>query len=332
MPCFRPVQAVRFPTANRCCTELFHAESGKAVLFFGKRIPEMIERFGEFHELLALPCGKCIGCLNRRASDWGIRCYHESMFWEDCSFITLTYATEYLPANRSLRKSDLQKFWKRLRIELLRRHNVQSVRYFACGEYGEERGRPHYHALLFGWSFPDRVRTEQNPGAVDALYESEFLTKVWGLGKATLGIAVGGRSATYVAKYSLKKLHGEKGARVYGGSGRIPPFTCMSHGIGSRWFHKYKGDLYPSDFVVNEDGSKRLAVPRRYDVLLSQISEEYLEWIKLKRVANRKFNPADETLERIAVRELCAIAASTAASERRLEHRVSCRESQNGTA
>lgn len=278
------------------------------------------------HEVLQLPCGKCIGCMNRRASDWGVRCYHESQFWERGCFVTLTYDRDSLPANRSLRPKDLTDFWKRLRQVLQREHGVSSIRYFACGEYGDQKGRPHYHALIFGWDFPDRVRVENNPGAVEPLYESAELSSVWRHGDCKLGVSFGGRAATYVAKYAMKKAYGAKGEALYAGSKRVPPFNRMSHGIGERWFAKFKSDLYPSDFVVNEDGSKRLPVPRRYDVLLSQISEEYLEWIKMKRVANRKSNPEDDTAERREVREMVAIAASKAASERRLETRVHYQE------
>lgn len=334
MPCFKPVTAYRIHE-NR---EAFWSKNGKFKLWFGRKGVELAAAFPN-HEILNLPCARCIGCLNRRASDWGVRCYHESQFWEESSFITLTYATEYLPKNRSLVKSDLQKFWKRVRIWLQRNRFGMPIKYFACGEYGEEKGRPHYHALVFGWRFEvdtEKHRIENNPWATEPLYAPPLLEELWGMGKCTLGISVSGRAATYVAKYAMKKIHGGKGEKAYKDTGRLPPFSAMSHGIGDRWFDRYKSELYPSDNVINEDGSKRLPVPRRYDRLLAEISEEYFEWIKTKRVANRKSNPADETLERMAVREMVAIAASKAASERRMERKIEAREKEasqnaNGT-
>lgn len=326
MPCFRPVEAVRIHE-NR---EPFLLASGKYALWFGKRGADYSAAFPN-HEILRLPCAKCVGCLNRRASDWGVRCYHESQFWEESSFITLTYETKFLPKNRSLEKSDLQKFWKRVRIWLQRNRFDMPIKYFACGEYGEEKGRPHYHALVFGWQFDvdlEKDRVENNPWASEPLYSPPLLEELWGMGKCTLGITVNGRAATYVAKYAMKKAFGAKGEKEYKASGRVPPFSAMSHGIGDRWFDRYKSELYPCDHVINEDGSKRLPVPRRYDRLLAEISEDYLEWIKTQRVANRKGNPADDTAERLAVREMIAHLSAKAASERRMEKKIHAREKE----
>lgn len=325
MPCYAPKVAVRVHENH----ETFWTSSGKSKIWFGRAAQSLMQHPN--HEILNIPCGQCIGCRNRIASDWAIRCYHESMFWTRASFITLTYASPWLPENRSLVKSDLQKFWKRVRIWLDRNRFGMPIKYFACGEYGEEKGRPHYHAVVFGWDFDVDISlhgTKQNPWAAHPLYEPPLLEELWGMGKCTLGISVTGACAAYVAKYALKKAYGSAGRKEYADTKRVPPFIASSQGIGDRWFDKYKSDLYPSDFVVNEDGSKRLPVPRRYDRLLGAISEEYLEWIKTKRVAKRKFNPADETLERMAVREMVAKAASKAASERRMERKISAREKE----
>lgn len=63
-------------------------------------------------------------------------------------FLTLTYADENLPENNQLSKRDCQLFLKRLRKKQSK-HTTQKVRYYLCGEYGEETNRPHYHALIF---------------------------------------------------------------------------------------------------------------------------------------------------------------------------------------
>jgi hypothetical protein len=46
-------------------------------------------------------------------------------------------------------KRDLQLFFKRLR----KAYPDVKLRYFACGKYGEQFARPHYHVILFGKSF-----------------------------------------------------------------------------------------------------------------------------------------------------------------------------------
>ena len=61
------------------------------------------------------------------------------------AYITLTYNDDHLPANGSLQPRDLQLFWKRLR-----KARTPGIRYYACGEYGDQTARPHYHAIIFG--------------------------------------------------------------------------------------------------------------------------------------------------------------------------------------
>lgn len=62
-----------------------------------------------------------------------------------------------------LRKYDLQLFFKRLRkyfTDYGRKYNIPigKIRYFACGEYGPKRFRPHYHIIL--WTSCDEINME----------------------------------------------------------------------------------------------------------------------------------------------------------------------------
>ena len=102
---------------------------------------------------LDLPCGQCIGCRLERSRQWAVRCMHEASLYPENSFLTLTYDDAHLPVGRTLVKSDFQDFMKRLRKSIV----PKRVRYYHCGEYGEKFQRPHYHALLFGYSSPDRI-------------------------------------------------------------------------------------------------------------------------------------------------------------------------------
>ena len=95
-------------------------------------------------EPLQVPCGKCLICLSNRRQDWSVRILNEYKYSIGSRFITLTYSDKHLPEDGQLNKSDLQKYFKRLRKTLDKR-----VRYYAVGEYGTKRGRPHYHILLF---------------------------------------------------------------------------------------------------------------------------------------------------------------------------------------
>ena len=66
-------------------------------------------------EPIELPCRKCIGCKLDKANDWATRSIIEAKNWKNNCFVTLTYDEEHIPKHRLLQKSDVQKFWKRLR-------------------------------------------------------------------------------------------------------------------------------------------------------------------------------------------------------------------------
>lgn len=323
MPCYTPLRAVRVHRNS----EEFWTKEGKLKVFFGKMADQMVQL--PEHEVLTIPCNKCVGCMNRRTSDWALRCYHESLYWDCSTMLTLTYHSDWLPPNRSLEKTDLQKFWKRLRVELRRKHGISKVRYFACGEYGEERGRPHYHAVLFGFGFPDKIEISNNPGTTNRLWESAFLTKTWGMGRCTLSVlGANGAAANYISKYVTKKAYGAKGDKEYADTNRIPPFSCMSQGIGDRWYDDYRNDLYPHSYCVSETGGTKLPVPKRYDRKLAKEYPEYWEALKIQRSLARKDQSQNETPERLETRHELAKMRSLITSQRRLDRKQSFRDSK----
>lgn len=253
-------------------------------MFFGKRAQELLEVYGDVHEVITLPCGKCVSCMLKRAEAWAIRCMHEASFFDASSFLTLTYDDAHLPPNRTLVKEHVQGFLKRLRINLLRTHGVSTIRYFAAGEYGERKGRPHYHMVLYGWDFfDDRLPVNNNPGAEFPIYESKFLTECWGHGRAVIGELSGG-SAAYVARYTLNKIAGEAGKTEYERSERIPPFNLMSKGIGARWLGSNYRDVYADDCVIDEDSKRKRSVPRFYDKLHAVLDAAAAKEVKERRI------------------------------------------------
>ena len=180
-------------------------------------------------EELELPCGQCIECRFKRSRDWAIRCMHEAQMHDENCFITLTYAPEHLPDDESLNYDHFQRFMKRLR----KRVRVP-VRFYMCGEYGENFGRPHYHACLFGYDFPDKkllMRTKNG----DNLFTSKMLNELWPYGLSSIG-SVNFQSAAYVARYIMKKITGNAAFDHYNEvdedgvitRSRTPEFTRMS--------------------------------------------------------------------------------------------------------
>lgn len=161
--------------------------------------------------ITAVPCGKCAGCIIDKASDFATRAALEYKFWKKGVFVTLTYDPKHLPKNRELNKPDLINFWKRLRKKnkgfksWYYKGQLQTpIRYMSCGEYGEKKGRPHYHALIFNWMPSDMKPYKKNKYG-DWLYTSKELQNIWGMGKVIIGIA-SYESASYVARYTQKKI------------------------------------------------------------------------------------------------------------------------------
>ena len=286
MPCFSPLPGFKGPVN----------ENGKRPVIW--RAPAGSEK-------QPVPCGKCIGCRLRYSKNWAIRCMHESQMHTENSFITLTYDEKNVPADGNLDVREVQLFMKRLRKKI-----GQPVRYFFAGEYGGRFGRPHYHGLMFGYDFPDKVLKVERLG--NKLYESKILAEVWPNGFHTIG-DLSYASAAYVARYCVKKATAqveyyrddESGVRMQvdkrSGHIRSAEFTVMSRkpGIGAKWFERFNGDVFPSDEVIINGRKER--PPRFYDNLLDKKDPDLLENLKVKRASGIKWS--ENTLERLLVRE-----------------------------
>lgn len=236
-----------------------------------------------------VPCGRCIGCRLERSRQWAIRCMHEAQMHKHNAFVTLTYDNDHLPAHASLQPSDFVLFMKRLR-----KAHGNGIRFFQCGEYGDENLRPHHHAILFNCHFHDQ-RLLPNKG--NPLFESTQLHDLWQNGRAIIG-AVNFETAAYVARYSLKKITGPTAAEHY--NGRTPEYATMSRrpGIGSSWLAKYKSDVYPNDTIIIRGGIK-CRPPRYYD---DQLPQRELRSLKYKRRTAQANNP-ENSGKRLIVRE-----------------------------
>ncbi len=286
MACFKPLEGFRGTSGGLCFSR--HKSTGLR---------------------MTVPCGQCTGCRLERSRQWAVRCMHEASLYDECCFVTLTYRDEDLPRFGSLVMDDWQNFFKRLR-----RRIDGKVRYFGCGEYGSVSGRPHYHALLFGLDFADKVlwtiRGEHS------VFRSVFLESVWTSGHSEIG-SVTFESAAYVARYCVKKVTGKAAEAHYACvdpetgemSSRLPEFATMSRrpGIGTGWFEKFGAEVYPSDEVIVRGSSCK--PPRFYDKLLAVASPEEALVVQKKRILGRARE--DETPARLHVREVCADARLT---------------------
>lgn len=106
-------------------------------------------------------CRRCHECLKQRTNEIVSRLQLELNKHKDFAFfVTLTYNDLNVPTILTdretlitLNKSDLQKFFKRLKMRLFRKGlNIDSFKYYAIGEYGfknTSNKRPHYHCIIF---------------------------------------------------------------------------------------------------------------------------------------------------------------------------------------
>lgn len=292
MSCYHPVKVWKSLILN---------ERGNREIVFKieKGIPE-----SEFF----IPCGQCSGCRIDRSCDWATRLMHEKKYHNKASFLTLTYNKESLPEHGVLVPDHLTKFIKNVRNEYRDVH----VRFLGVGEYGDEDERPHYHLILFGVDFiEDRKPHNKNKNG-DQLYTSKTAERLWGdKGYVWIG-AVTQKSCGYVARYCFKKINGELSDEHYGrideatGEWYMLPkeFMRVSNrpGIGYQFYKDYKdGNLFLRDSVI-VDGKER-NIPHYYDRKLAEDDPVKMIMVRAKRVALAKLQAANNTPERLKVRE-----------------------------
>lgn len=232
-----------------------------------------------------VPCGQCIGCRLDYSRMWADRCMLEAQEYQHNAFITLTYDPEHLPPLKecvnvetgeiflwpSLVPDELTKFMKDLRNYYMNNLNHTGIRFYACGEYGGEGGRPHFHILAFNLlPLPDMrywFTTDQH----EKIYHSEILqNKIWKKGICSIG-ELTWNSCAYVARYVVKKQKGAtKGLVDLSGnlvSGLEPEFTRMSRmpGIAWKYYDEHKHEFYETDeIVIAVRGKARTIKPPRY--------------------------------------------------------------------
>lgn len=187
---------------------------------------------------IRVPCGKCFECRRDRAKSWSFRLYQEAKRHDKQLFVTLTYSDDnliYAGDHPTLVKSDLQKFFKRLRWNI----KPNKIKYYACGEYGGRTRRPHYHAILFGATH-------------------EEVLAAWNGGHVHFGDC-SSASIGYVTGYLCKG-----GLRDY--SPCEPEFSVMSKGLGNNYLTPQMIKYHEQNLAtyVTNPGGDIQQIPRYY--------------------------------------------------------------------
>lgn len=261
---------------------------------------------------ISVPCSQCVECRLDHARQWAIRLMKENQCHETSSFITLTYDDSHLPDGKTLVRSHVQAFHKRLHNRLLRSRGY-GIRFYYSGEYGETFGRPHYHSIIFGFDFPDKKFYKRNHRD-EPIYKSDYLRELWPFGDNGIGL-VTFESAAYVAGYVVSKIsvgHDEASEARFNdrylrsdSEGRPflleREFSGMSNrpGIGHNWFQRFHKETYRDDSVVI--GGIAVRPPRYFDNLFEGIDAKRLK--RLKSVRRRRAMLQDHSSRRSFARE-----------------------------
>lgn len=241
---------------------------------------------------------------------------HEASLFNANAFVTLTYDDQHLPPGGSLVYDDFRLFLRRYRRSrwYFDEHGnlvKPDSRYFVCGEYGAEKDRPHFHAILFDCSFPD-MQPVRRLASETRLYRSNSLEKLWPQGLSSIGM-VTYESAAYVAQYCVKKVNGPRANDHYmrfDDSGNPywlePEFAHMSlkPGIGARWFKEFGSAAAQRDFVYVK--GREVPMPRYYDKLYQKLDAYGADDVKQDRALAAAANRTENGPERLAVREQVA--------------------------
>lgn len=240
---------------------------------------------------ISIPCGHCIGCRLDYSRSWADRMMLElDHFGGKAIFATLTYDNEHVPITIdpdtgeagyfTLDKSDLQKFFKRLR----KKYPDKEIRYYAAGEYGNTTFRPHYHAIIFGLcleDFTDCVYHGRNDlGQVH--FSSEDFYHIWQQGFVVLA-SVSWKTCAYVARYVQKKALAERNPFL-DKFGCETEFSVMSRrpGIGAFYMQDHPGVFeYSNIYVSGYD--RPISLPKYFIKKLELTDPELYANIKKQR-------------------------------------------------
>ena len=208
-------------------------------------------------------CGYCPECLHKRSRSWIVRAFYERETSGSCMMLTLTYDHFKRDKNgnilrdrlgypleepvilRPVIKKDIQDFMKRYRAYLDYHYgkNKKPIKYMATAEYGDRTHRAHYHVLIFGHVFNDRVPYKKSKRG-NQIYMSDCLNKLWKNGICTIdAVNAGAKIVRYCTKYCAK----ERG---------FDTFTLASQNLGLEGMLKH---FNGKNYIIE---GKRYSIPR----------------------------------------------------------------------
>lgn len=193
-------------------------------------------------------------------------------------------------AKKILERTDrsIQGFLKRLRyyeseFKLLydtktnRIKETKPLKYYAAGEYGSARKRPHAHIILFNLLDQSSIRKAW----ATAVMEKGVVIDYIPFGNVDIDPDVNSNNIDYTLKYICKQNHN----KMHRNDDRIPEFALMSKGLGKNFitpsietFYNRRLDI---NYTVHDNGYK-IPMPKYYrdKMLTEETKEEAVNVIK----------------------------------------------------
>lgn len=159
-------------------------------------------------------CGRCLSCRINLQRKKHFRLMLEWLSHKESCWLTITYNDHFKPMDNSLHPDHMTLFLKRLRKKV-----KKPIRYFYCGEYGDQTQRPHFHVCLFGIGkhWIDTIRSCWTD-PVSKLAMGHIMV-----------VDLSPENMKYTCGYTLKKMTKSDDTRL---NGRHPEFARQSMGIG----------------------------------------------------------------------------------------------------
>lgn len=156
---------------------------------------------------IPVACRSCWQCEQNKINDFVGRSLAENRFTDWTVALTLTYRDRDDMAHKLLTPMHFQKF-----MRAMRHHH--KCRYLVAGEYGERKGRAHFHAILFGKGMAPQIPQKRMCSIPQWPHGHVFAD--WSRSESAL---------RYVCKYLQKDM----GQQSWFSMSKKPP-------LGSQWF------------------------------------------------------------------------------------------------
>lgn len=286
-------------------TDRINPDTGKPVYQFMPAFSQsrdLFDRIKDF-EVMLVPCGKCVGCRLDYSRSWADRMMLELETEKKAIFVTLTYDNDHVPIKctfdgepigYTVSKRDVQLFMKKLR----RKYEGIKLRFYLSSEYGPATRRPHYHAIIYGFSiddFPLKILRGMNE-LKQQYYEVPEISKIWKNGMVMCS-DVSYQTCAYVARYVMKKVRDDPTWSIE--NGVDPEFNLMSRnpGLGANYLSEHPDCLdFTNISISTESGAKKIMIPKYFLRKLEMTDPE--KYAKLKET--RKELADDKILSKLA--------------------------------